>query len=147
MRLAHHPGALERLRRPTPEEPLRLFVSGCLPWRPCGVDGSDYGLHAPLREMLSLPTVSVASFCPEDFAMGTPRTMPDIHGGDGFAVPSDGARDCSTYPFENSTLDVAARRAKAGDGKQRMMPVEREPKGFSDARCNSPRRRRRTARW
>ncbi len=80
------------LRVPTKRNPLRLLVSGCLAGRPCGMDGSDYGLHAPLRDLLALPTVSIASFCPEEFAMGTPRTTPDIHGGDGHGVLDGKAR-------------------------------------------------------
>lgn len=92
MRLPHDPDALARLRVPSARDPLRLLVSGCLAGRPCGVDGTDYDLGAPLRSLLALPTVSVASFCPEDFAMGTPRTMPDIHGGDGHDVLDGRAR-------------------------------------------------------
>jgi uncharacterized protein YbbK (DUF523 family) len=39
-----------------------------------------------------LPRVSAVSFCPEEMAMGTPRTMPDIHGGDGHDVLDGKAR-------------------------------------------------------
>jgi uncharacterized protein YbbK (DUF523 family) len=31
-----------------------------------------------------LTNVDVVTFCPEDFAFGTPRETPDIHGGNGF---------------------------------------------------------------
>lgn len=111
MRLAHHREQLARLRRPTCDHPLRLFVSGCLAGRPCGVDGTDYGLHAALRDLLSLPTVSVASFCPEDYAMGTPRTMPDIHGGDGFDVLDGNARVLDQYGVDVTEKMLAGARA------------------------------------
>ena len=39
-----------------------------------------------LAGFLTLPRLKPLFFCPEQFSMGTPRTMPDIHGGDGFAV-------------------------------------------------------------
>ena len=42
--------------------------------------------------MRSLPTVEVVSFCPEDFAFGTPRATPDCHDGDGHAVLRGEAR-------------------------------------------------------
>jgi uncharacterized protein YbbK (DUF523 family) len=86
MLLAHHPQALAALRRPTLDDPLRVLVSGCLAGMACGVDGTDYGLSAPLREFLALPTLRAIAFCPEEIALGTPRSMPDIHGGDGFDV-------------------------------------------------------------
>ena len=86
MLLAHHPEALSALRSPTVAEPLRVLVSGCLLGMPCGVDGTDYGLASPMRALLSLPTILPIAFCPEEHAMGAPRSMPDIHGGDGFDV-------------------------------------------------------------
>ncbi|HZO14073.1 MAG TPA: DUF523 domain-containing protein [Polyangiaceae bacterium] len=90
MLLAHAP-RLE-LRAPTPDEPLRVLVSGCLAGWGCGVNGTDYGLAAPLRDLLSLPTLRAFPFCPEDHGIGTPRTMPDIHGGDGHDVLDGKAR-------------------------------------------------------
>ena len=41
---------------------------------------------------MALPSVKPVTFCPEDFAFGTPRDLPDIHGGDGFAVLAGRAR-------------------------------------------------------
>lgn len=90
--LPHSPERLEALRTPSREDPLRVLVSGCLLGNPCGVHGTDYGLGELMREFLALPTLKVVSFCPEDFAMGTPRTMPDIHGGDGLDVLDGRAR-------------------------------------------------------
>ena len=92
MRLSHSPSALAALRAPTPASPLRVLVSGCLAGLACGVDGSDYGLGALLRDLLALETVAPFPFCPEEHGIGTPRTMPDIHDGDGFAVLEGKAR-------------------------------------------------------
>ena len=92
MRLAHDPTAVAALRVPTPEDPLRVLVSGCLAGLSCGIDGTDYGMGKVLFELLALPTVKAFPFCPEDTGIGTPRTMPDIHGGDGFGVLDGTAR-------------------------------------------------------
>jgi len=92
MRLPHHPDALDRLRDATPEDPLRVLVSGCIVGQPVGVDGTDYGMGGVLDDFLSLPTLRVVWFCPEDHGLGTPRTMPDIHGGDGRDVLAGRAR-------------------------------------------------------
>ncbi|MEO1200523.1 MAG: DUF523 domain-containing protein [Pseudomonadota bacterium] len=80
------------MRQPSVAQPLRLLVSACLAGYQCGVDGTDYGLGGTLSALISLPTVSATSFCPEEVALGTPRTMPDIHGGDGFDVLDGKAR-------------------------------------------------------
>jgi uncharacterized protein YbbK (DUF523 family) len=86
MLLAHHSADVAHLREPTVLDPWRVLVSGCLAsWR-CGVDGSDYGLGADLAEFFALPTLRTLPFCPEQHALGTPRSMPDIHGGDGVDV-------------------------------------------------------------
>jgi uncharacterized protein YbbK (DUF523 family) len=77
----------------TEEHPLGLLVSGCLLGRPCGVDGSSYGApYAHTERLVRLPNVSAVGFCPEDFAFGTPRLTPDIHGGNGFDVLDGTAR-------------------------------------------------------
>jgi uncharacterized protein YbbK (DUF523 family) len=39
-----------------------------------------------------LDTARIEPFCPEDAGLGTPRTMPDCHGGDGFDVLDGTAR-------------------------------------------------------
>lgn len=92
MLLAHHPGVLAAMRTPTEAEPWRVLVSGCLRGWPCGVEGTDYGLGERLPDLLALPTLHVVGFCPEDHGLGTPRTMPDIHEGDGFDVIAGRAR-------------------------------------------------------
>lgn len=80
------------IRRATAGDPLRVLVSGCLAGWQCGVDGTDYGMGAVLREFLALPAVRAVPFCPEEYAIGTPRGMPDIHGGDGHDVLEGRAR-------------------------------------------------------
>jgi uncharacterized protein YbbK (DUF523 family) len=69
-----------------------VLVSGCLVGLPCGVDGTDYGMGGALGELARLPMVRLVSFCPEEQGIGTPRTMPDIHGGDGDDVLEGRAR-------------------------------------------------------
>jgi uncharacterized protein YbbK (DUF523 family) len=92
MLLAHHPEALAGLRRPTADDPLRVLVSGCLAaWR-CGVDGTDNGLGGVLADLLGSPLVRAVPFCPEDYTLGTPRSTPDLHGGDGMDVLDVAAR-------------------------------------------------------
>lgn len=91
MRLAHTDD-LSFLRRPTPADPWRVLISGCLAGLPCGVDGTDYGMGGHAFPLFDLPTVRTLPFCPEDAGIGTPRTMPDLHGGDGFAVLDGTAR-------------------------------------------------------
>ena len=92
VRLPHSPGWLEGLRQTSPADPLRVLVSGCLAGLPCGVDGSDYGMGGALSDLLALPTLQAVTFCPEDHGLGTPRSMPDIHGGDGEDVLGGRAR-------------------------------------------------------
>lgn len=92
MLLPHHPELLRTLRTPSAAAPWRVVVSGCLAGWQCGVDGSDYGLATPMHELLARPELDVLAFCPEQHGLGTPRTMPDIHGGDGFDVLAGRAR-------------------------------------------------------
>jgi uncharacterized protein YbbK (DUF523 family) len=72
---------------------MKLLASACLLGVPCGVDGTSYGAPYPHTERLvRLPNVDFVTFCPEDFAFGTPRETPDIHGGNGFDVLDGRAR-------------------------------------------------------
>jgi len=91
MRLAHT-SDLSFLRTPTEADPWRVLVSGCIAGLPCGVDGTDYGMAAHAPALLGLPTVRRVPFCPESHGLGVPRTMPDLHGGDGFAALDGRAR-------------------------------------------------------
>jgi uncharacterized protein YbbK (DUF523 family) len=92
VRLVQHPERLDALPQPTPQSPWRVLISGCLAGWGCGVDGTDYGMRTALAGFTSLSNVQLVGFCPEDVGLGTPRTMPDIHGGDGFAVLDGNAR-------------------------------------------------------
>ena len=83
---------IPELRVPTLDDPLRVMVSGCIAGRPCGVDGGDVGVAGALGDLLELPTVAATDFCPEQHALGVPRGMPDIHGGDGHDVLDGRAR-------------------------------------------------------
>jgi uncharacterized protein YbbK (DUF523 family) len=90
--LAHHRDLVAALREPTAADPWRVLVSGCLAAWGCGVDGTDYGMGRAIADLLALPTLRALPFCPEQHALGTPRTMPDILGGDGFDVLAGRAR-------------------------------------------------------
>jgi uncharacterized protein YbbK (DUF523 family) len=90
--LAYHPERLDALREPTVADPWRVLVSGCLAGWPCGVDGTDYGMGGGDGGLLRLPTLRAIAFCPEQHGLGTPRAMPDLHGGDGFDVLAGRAR-------------------------------------------------------
>ncbi len=92
MRLPHHPELIDALRRPSVGDPWRVLLSGCLAGAACGVDGTDYGLGAKLPAWTRCPLVTVFPFCPEDHRLGTPRSMPDLHGGDLTADMLEGAR-------------------------------------------------------
>ena len=114
VRLAHSPHPFATLRVPTSLDPLRVLVSGCLMGLSCGVDGTDYGMGGALDALLLLPTVKAIPFCPEDHAMGTPRTMPDIHGGDGFDVLDGRARVLDEHGGDLTEPMVAGARAMIG---------------------------------
>ena len=86
MLLAHTHDGLADIRVPTVDTPLRVLVSGCIGGWNCGVDGTDNGFGNRLGTLLANKLLNPTYFCPEDFAIGTPRTTPDIHGGDGFDV-------------------------------------------------------------
>jgi uncharacterized protein YbbK (DUF523 family) len=92
MRLVEHPEQIAALPEPTPKAPWRVLTSGCMIGWACAVDGTDMGLTAALPPLGRLPNVQLVPFCPEDVGIGTPRGMPDIHGGDGFAVLDGVAR-------------------------------------------------------
>jgi uncharacterized protein YbbK (DUF523 family) len=92
---AHLPTSDEIARWPSfsDREPLRVLLSACLAGVGCGVDGTSYGAPYPhLRWLFDRSDVRTVVFCPEDFAFGTPRGTPDIHGGDGFDVLDGQAR-------------------------------------------------------
>jgi uncharacterized protein YbbK (DUF523 family) len=77
---------LNSLRAPSRENPLRILMSACLSGIHCGWDGTANGTYPSALKILNYPTARVFTFCPEEFAFGSPREMCDIHGGDGFDV-------------------------------------------------------------
>ena len=96
---SHLPTVADLARWPqfTSAVPLSVLVSACITGSRCGTDGSAYGAPYPhTTRLLSLPNVRPVPFCPEDFAFGTPREIPDIHGGDGFDVLDGRARVLSS---------------------------------------------------
>lgn len=86
MRLPHNPELLAAIRLPTQEDPWRVLISGCIFGWKVAVDGTTYGLDSERPKWLDSSLVEMIPFCPEDYQLGTPRSMPDLHGGDGFAV-------------------------------------------------------------
>lgn len=118
MLLAYHRSLLDDLRTPTSADPLRVLVSGCLAGWHCGVDASDYGLGAVLADIFRLPRFSAIGFCPEQHALGSPRTMPDIHGGDGVDVIAGRAK-----VFDQHGKDLTAEMI---DGAQAMLTFAKE---------------------
>jgi uncharacterized protein YbbK (DUF523 family) len=98
--------------RCTPDRPLKVLVSGCLVGAACGTDGSSYGApYSTTERLLQLPAVQAIPFCPEDFAFGTPREVPDIHGGDGFDVLDGHARVLSSAGLDWTDAMVGAAEA------------------------------------
>ncbi len=83
---------IEQLRKPSPEAPLRILSSACLQGTLCGYDGTAYGHWPKARNLRRYPTVQVVTFCPEDYAFGTPRALCDIEGGNGFDVLDGNAK-------------------------------------------------------
>lgn len=118
MLLAHHRSAIDELREPTAQNPWRVLVSGCLAgWR-CGVEGGDYGFGALFAELFALPTLCALPFCPEQYGLGTPRTMPDIHGGDGFDVISGRAKVFDEHGRDLTEQMLAGARAMLAFAEQ-----------------------------
>lgn len=70
----------------TSTHPMRILFSGCLSGTLCGYDGTSYGDYPHIQRLIHLPNVQIVTFCPEDFAFGTPRDVCNIYGGDGFDV-------------------------------------------------------------
>ena len=65
---------------------LKILTSGCLLSSECTVDGKPYGDFPLVLKILNHMKVESVSFCPEYFSFGTPRSTPDIHGGNGIDV-------------------------------------------------------------
>lgn len=119
MRLPHHPDVVAQLRTPTPEDPWRVLVSGCIASFRCAVDGSDYGLGTSRPDWLVDPRVRCFPHCPEHHGMGTPRTMPDLHGGDGFAVLDGTARVLDEHGTDHTAAILEGSQAMLALAKRR----------------------------
>lgn len=74
------------LRIPTKDNPLRILMSACLAGINCGYDGTANGKYPSALKLLHYENVKIIKFCPEEFSIGTPREMCDIHDGTGFDV-------------------------------------------------------------
>lgn len=61
---------------------LKIGVSACLLGRKCNFNGQDL-LSSFVSSLQSLEQVELISFCPEDFAFGSPRPNLRIVGGNG----------------------------------------------------------------
>lgn len=157
MLLAHDHAAVAALREPTEREPWRVLVSGCLAGWGCGVDRTDYGLTRARGTWWSSPKLHLLPFCPEQHALGTPRSMPDIHGGDGIDVLAgrarvldehgsdlteamlDGARAMLTFARDNRAELAILTDMSAACGSQviskgcRLVPGRRWQKGVGVA--------------
>lgn len=120
MLVAHHPELVDTLRTPTAADPWRVLVSGCLAGWPCGVDGTDYGLGVRLADLLALPGVRALAFCPEQHALGTPRTMPDVHGGDGVDVLAGRAKIFDEHGTDLTEKMLAGARAMVAFARQQQ---------------------------
>jgi len=92
MHLPSHRARVDDLRVPTVADPWRVLISGCLFGLPVGIDGTSYGMSLDGMPWLRDPRIRLIPMCPEDLGLGTPRTMPDLHGGDGFDVLDGNAR-------------------------------------------------------
>jgi uncharacterized protein YbbK (DUF523 family) len=112
--------AIEQIPMPTEDVPLRILLSGCLAGSACGIDGTSYGVWPFLKILQGHPYVQLISFCPEDWAFGTPRALCNIHGGDGFDVLAGRARvltesgDDWTQPLV-AAAEVMLQRAREHD--------------------------------
>jgi len=83
---------LDRFPNYTEQNPLKVLVSACLAGDLCGVDGTSNGECSWILKLIRKNNVHAVKFCPEHFFMGTPRDLPDIHGGNGFDVLDGKAR-------------------------------------------------------
>ncbi len=102
---------LNSLRIPTKEDPIRVLSSACLLGELCGVDGTSNGVYQSALQLMKHDTVKLVPFCPEDFAMGTPRETPDCEGGDGHDV-LDGKARVVTQSGKDLTQEMIAASLK-----------------------------------
>ena len=111
---------IEQIRKPTKENPLRIFVSACLTGLKCGYDGTSYGEYPSALKLVTYDTVKLVSFCPEEFSFGTPREMCDIHGGTGLDVLNGKAK-----VLTESGIDWTEGMIKASDKMLEIATTEK----------------------
>ena len=99
---------INQLRVPTVNDPLRVLLSACLAGVTCGYDGTANGTYPSALKLLTINTLSVVKFCPEEFSFGSPREMCDIHGGNGFDVLNGTARVLTETGIDWSEGMIAA---------------------------------------
>lgn len=121
MRIVDHPEIVQRLPTPTVASPWRILVSGCMLGWACGVDATDYGMGGALSAFATLPACELIPFCPEDAGLGTPRTMPDIHGGDGFGVLDGTARVLDEHGADLTGGMVAGARSMVAKAQEEQV--------------------------
>ena len=96
---------ISSLRIPTKENPLRVLSSACLLGEMCGVDGTNNGEYPSALKLKHYDTVKLIPFCPEDYALGTPRETPDCSGGTGHDV-LDGKAKVITQTGKDVTSEM-----------------------------------------
>ena len=99
---------IKHLRVPTVDDPLRVLLSACLAGVTCGYDGTANGTYPSALKLLTMNTLNVLKFCPEEFSFGSPREMCDIHGGNGFDVLKGTARVLTETGIDWSEGMIAA---------------------------------------
>jgi len=77
---------IKSLRTPSIDNPLRILISACMVGTICGFDGNSYEGYPSILELRKHKNIKFVPFCPEHFAVGTPREMSDCHGGTGMDV-------------------------------------------------------------
>lgn len=117
---------LRNLRIPTIENPLRILTSACLVGRNCGVDGTSNGEYPNILKLNEYENVNLVTFCPEDFAFGTPRETPDITGGNGHDVLDGNGHD--VLDGKAKVITETGRDITSGmvDASLKMLQVARE---------------------
>ncbi len=111
---------LNQLRMPSENDPLRILTSACLVGVLCGADGTSYGHYPNVIDITKYKNVKITSFCPEDFAFGTPREIPDLEGGNGADV-----LDGKAKVIDESGRDVTEKMML---GANKMLQVARDNK-------------------
>lgn len=105
----HLPSAayFEQLPTPTLEAPLRILFSGCLAGNVCTYENTELA-YAHIHQIVKHPMVKAFPFCPENYAVGTPRLLSDIHGGSGFDVLDGKAKVLATNGDDWTTAMLKA---------------------------------------